>query len=109
MAGVLADKSDIEKIRRALPQTRIILMAIFPRGQSAQDSLRSPIKSTNSILAASARIWNVELIDIGSELLEKDGSISKDDGRLCTPHTQGLPNLGPRAGFGIETTMMDSG
>lgn len=71
-------KLTIDSIRRYQPQTRIILMAIFPREQSPADPLRAKVEATNKLLAAAARTWGVTLIDIGSRLLEQDGSISKE-------------------------------
>jgi hypothetical protein len=71
-------KLTIDCIRKYQPQTRIILMAIFPRERSPADPLRAKVKATNQLLAAAARTWGVTLIDIGSRLLEEDGSISKE-------------------------------
>jgi hypothetical protein len=39
--------------------------------------LRAKVEATNHRLAAAARSWGVTLIDIGPQLLEKDGTISK--------------------------------
>jgi N-acetylglucosamine-6-sulfatase len=71
-------KLTIESIRRYQPQTRIILMAIFPREQSPVDPMRAKVKAANQLLANAARTWGVTLIDIGPRLLEGDGSISKE-------------------------------
>lgn len=68
----------IDQIRRQQPGIRIILMAIFPREESPRDPLRAKVKATNALLAAAARSWNVTLIDLGPQLLEKDGTISKE-------------------------------
>lgn len=71
-------KLTITEIRRHQPKVRIILMAIFPREESPLDPLRARIKATNTLLATAAKTWAVTLIDIGPELLEKDGTISKE-------------------------------
>ncbi|HYX32335.1 MAG TPA: GDSL-type esterase/lipase family protein [Oligoflexus sp.] len=67
----------IDQIRKYQPQTRIILMAIFPREQSPADPLRIKVRQTNQLLSASAKSWKVDFLDIGPGLVEKDGTISK--------------------------------
>jgi lysophospholipase L1-like esterase len=71
-------KLTIDQIRTQQPQIRVLLMAIFPREQSPQDPLRIKVKATNALLTAAAKSWGVTLIDIGPQLLEKDGTISRD-------------------------------
>jgi beta-glucosidase len=71
-------KFTIDQIRIYQPRARIILMAILPREQSPGDPLRLKVQETNELLAASAKEWNVDLLDIGPQLVEKDGSISKE-------------------------------
>ncbi len=68
----------ITAIRQEQPQLRIVLMAIFPREQSPRDPLRLKVHATNQLLAANAKDWNVDLLDIGDQLIEEDGSISKE-------------------------------
>ncbi len=68
----------IAAIRQEQPQARIILMAIFPREQSPKDPLRLKVQATNELLIAKAKDWNVDVLDIGAQLVEEDGSISKE-------------------------------
>lgn len=68
----------IAAIRHEQPKARILLMAIFPREQSPEDPLRLKVQATNQLLIANAKDWNVNLLDIGAQLLEEDGSISKE-------------------------------
>lgn len=70
-------KLTIDHIKKYQPQARIVLMAIFPREESPEAPLRLKVQETNQLLAASAKEWNVDLLDIGSRLVEKDGSISQ--------------------------------
>lgn len=79
---VRGDKKIIEEIRKKLPNTRIILMAIFPRGD---DPKKPPIAKTrekiNAINAELAKLNDGKMItflDIGSKLTEPDGSITKE-------------------------------
>jgi len=71
-------KLTIDQIRKQQPQIRIILMAIFPREESPRAPLRAKVNATNTLLAAAARNWGVTLVDIGPQLLERDGTISRD-------------------------------
>jgi lysophospholipase L1-like esterase len=73
-----AIKLVIERIQRDMPKVHIILTAILPRGKEPTDPLRAKINATNRILSASAGVWKVGYMDIGSQLLEKDGTISSD-------------------------------
>lgn len=67
----------VKQIRHRLPETKILLFGIFPRGQtfSAQ---RGKILQVNQALQRQADGKNVIYLDIGSQLIEKDGSISKE-------------------------------
>jgi lysophospholipase L1-like esterase len=66
----------VQQIRTRQPDTKIILLGIFPRGQtfSAQ---RGKILQVNEALARLDDGKNVFYVDIGSQLIENDGSISK--------------------------------
>src|SRR5580698_6043812 len=75
----------VNQIRQRQPGTKILLLGIFPRGQtfSAQ---RGKILQVNQALAKLDDSKNIFYIDIGPQLIESDGSISKaimpDAGRL---------------------------
>jgi beta-glucosidase len=73
LAGVTAI---VEQIRARQPDTKIILLGIFPRGAtfSAQ---RGKILQVNEALARLDDGKNIFYLDIGSQLIEGDGSISK--------------------------------
>jgi lysophospholipase L1-like esterase len=66
----------VNQIRVRQPDTKIILLGIFPRGQtfSAQ---RGKILQVNQALAKLDDGKNIFYIDFGSQLIESDGSISK--------------------------------
>jgi lysophospholipase L1-like esterase len=73
LEGVTAIVNDI---RKRQPETKIILMAIFPRGKtfSAQ---RGKILQVNEALARLDDGKNIFYLDIGPQLIENDGSISR--------------------------------
>jgi lysophospholipase L1-like esterase len=71
-------KRNIEELRRRLPDTKILLLAIFPRGEKADDPLRLINQKVNAIIAGFADNQNVYFLDIGKEFLTADGTLSKD-------------------------------
>ena len=72
LAGV---EAIVQQIRVRQPETKIILLAIFPRGNtfSAQ---RGKILQVNEALAKLDDGKNIFYLDFGSQLIENDGSIS---------------------------------
>ncbi len=67
-----------EEIKRRSPETHIVLMAIFPRGEEANGPLRAPIKETNRLLAERyANDASVTYLDIGQKFLAPDGTLPK--------------------------------
>lgn len=79
----------VREVRQRLPSTHILVLAVFPRGVSAdsprpltrpqQESVRKLNERLSTIAtdAAAAGDHNVSFLDISSHLLEPDGSISK--------------------------------
>ncbi len=66
----------VKQIRERLPKTHLVLVNIFPRGQSFS-SQRGKILQVNQALEKMADGKYIEYLDIGSQLIEADGSISK--------------------------------
>lgn len=66
----------VNEIRKRQPETKIILMDIFPRGKtfSAQ---RGKILQVNEALARLDDGKNIFYLDIGPQLIENDGSIAQ--------------------------------
>jgi lysophospholipase L1-like esterase len=72
----------IAQIHQKLPQTKVLLLAIFPRGANpGKDhndlAIRKKVEATNAILAAQDDGKMVRYLDIDSKLLTADGLISK--------------------------------
>ena len=64
------------EIRHRSPESRIILMAIFPRGSQPSDPLRKPIQETNRLLAQRfADDPSLTYLDIGGSFLATNGSL----------------------------------
>ena len=72
-AGVAAI---VTEVRAQLPEAKIILMGIFPRGRHRNDPLRAPIKETNRLLATKySRDPSIRFLDIGERFLQEDGTL----------------------------------
>ncbi len=67
----------VKQIRQRLPETKILVVGIFPRGQTFSNQ-RGKILQVNQALAKVADGQMIYYVDIGSRLIESDGSISKD-------------------------------
>ena len=74
LAGVNAIVSGI---RKRLPQSKLIVLGIFPRG-STFSTQRGKILQVNQALAKLADGKSVYYVDFGSQLIESDGSISRE-------------------------------
>jgi beta-glucosidase len=65
----------VQQIRTRQPNTKIILLGIFPRGQTFSTQ-RGKILQVNQALARLDDAKNIFYIDFGSQLIENDGLIS---------------------------------
>ena len=74
LAGV---KAVVQQVRERLPNTKILLLAIFPRGATFSVQ-RGKILQVNQALAKLCDDKTIYYLDFGSKLIEADGSISKD-------------------------------
>lgn len=73
----------VETIRAKQPQAKILLLAVFPRGEKPStpekaNAGRDKLKQVNEIIAKLDDGKNVHFLDIGAKFLQPDGSISKD-------------------------------
>jgi lysophospholipase L1-like esterase len=67
------------EIRQRSPESRIVLMAILPRGAHPDHALREPIAKTNQLLARRyASDPTVTYLDIGARLLASDDTLPAD-------------------------------
>jgi lysophospholipase L1-like esterase len=79
---VKGDAKIVEQIRKKLPETKILLLAIFPRGADPADpkvaALRDKLKTVNAELAKLDDGKQVRYLDIGPKFLESDGKLSPE-------------------------------
>jgi beta-glucosidase len=71
-AGV---KAILDRLQKKLPQTKVLLLAIFPRGANDKDELRQINTKTNALIAKFADDKNIFFLDIGPKFLTADGTL----------------------------------
>jgi lysophospholipase L1-like esterase len=67
----------VQGLRAKLPQSKILLLAVFPRGEK-DTPIRDQLKEINTALAKLDDGKMVKFLDIGPKFLEPDGTLSKD-------------------------------
>ncbi|MFG6432943.1 GDSL-type esterase/lipase family protein [Roseateles sp. LYH14W] len=68
----------VDEIRQRLPQTKLLLLAIFPRGEKPDDGLRALNERVNTLIAGFADGKHVHFLNINAALLNADGTLGKD-------------------------------
>jgi lysophospholipase L1-like esterase len=71
-------KAVVDKLRKKLPETKVLVLAIFPRGKNANDRTRKVNEKANELIAKLADGQNVFYLDIGPKFLGSDGTLSPD-------------------------------
>ena len=67
----------IKELQTRLPNSRILLLGLFPRGEKT-DPIRDQVKEINSQLSKLDDGKTISFLDIGPKLLEPDGTLSKE-------------------------------
>ncbi len=68
----------VGSVRKETPETKILLLGIFPRGEARDDPYRVKIRDVNQALSKLADWQKIHYLNIGQVFLEADGSISKE-------------------------------
>ena len=69
--------SIVKKLNDKLPKTKVLLLGIFPRGEKADNPLRTRIKAINAEIAKLNNKKSVFYKNIGGQFLAEDGSLPK--------------------------------
>ena len=78
------------RLQSKSPQSRIILMGVFPRGAKGDDPIRAKILELNKLLAEVGKAPGIRFVDIGSQFTQPDGSIPRTlMSDFCHPTEQG--------------------
>jgi beta-glucosidase len=75
IAGI---RRNLEEIRQRQPQAKVLLLALFPRGEKPDDITRLHNAKVNALLPALADGRQVVFLDIGKALMNPDGTLSKN-------------------------------
>ena len=67
----------VSELKKSLPDTKVLVLGVFPRGQKANTSDRIKIKKINSYIEKLNDEKSVFYLDIGEEFLTEDGSLKK--------------------------------
>jgi lysophospholipase L1-like esterase len=67
----------VKKLREALPETKILLLAVFPRGEKP-GPVREKLAAVNQRIARLDDGKYVKYLDIGARFVNDDGTISKE-------------------------------
>lgn len=69
----------VETVRAKQPQAKILLFAVFPRGEKASPNPgRDKLKQVNALIAKLDDGQHIHFLDIGEKFLKPDGSLTKD-------------------------------
>ncbi len=71
-------KAIIDTLKQKMPGTKILLLAIFPRGASPSDKYRVQNDETNALISKFADGQTVQFMDISKTFLAPDGTLSKE-------------------------------
>lgn len=68
----------VSQLRKKLPDTKILLLATFPRGADKNDKLRLVNEGANKIVAKLDDGEHVHYLDIGPKFLTDDGTLTRE-------------------------------
>lgn len=68
----------VEQLKAKTPETKILLLGIFPRGATPDVPQRQVNEKTNAIVSKLADGAQVHYLDIGPRFLQDDGTLSKE-------------------------------
>jgi len=79
-AAQIADgiKAVVVEYERRCPAAHIILMGVFPRGETAKDNGRHKVADVNKLIAPLGNNQRVSFVDISAKMIEADGTISRE-------------------------------
>ncbi len=74
-AGITAIVTEVHK---QSPDTKVLLLAIFPRSPKATDPIRQKLKDINAIIAQLDNGKTIKYLDFGDKFLTEDGTLTKE-------------------------------
>jgi lysophospholipase L1-like esterase len=79
-AAEIADgvKAIVAKLREKLPESKILLLGVFPRGEKPAGPAREKLAAVNESISKLDDGKMIKYLDIGKSFLNDDGTISRD-------------------------------
>ena len=71
-------KMILDILGKKMPQTKVLLLGIFPRGATKDDPMRKQNIATNNLISGFADGKRISYMDIGSTFLQPDGTLPKE-------------------------------
>jgi len=71
-------KRIVDELKQRLPNTKVLLLAIFPRDEQPSSPLRRLNERINAIISGYADGRSVFFLNINASLMNPDGTLSKD-------------------------------
>lgn len=68
----------VKQLREKLPEMKILLLGVFPRGANYEDKRRKVNEGANAIFAKLDDGKRVFYLDIGKKFLEEDGTLTRE-------------------------------
>ena len=68
----------LRTLKKKAPQAKILLLSIFPRGETPADPMRQQNEATNALIAKLADGKTVQHLDIGKTFLQPDGTLTRE-------------------------------
>jgi lysophospholipase L1-like esterase len=75
---ILGVRQVVAEIHRRLPNTKVLLLGIFPRGAKPSNAFRAQIKGVNAELAKLDDGKKTRFLDFGNQFLAPNGEISRE-------------------------------
>lgn len=67
-----------QRLHRQFPETRVQLMAVFPRGEKPDAPARATVAAINQLIAPLGQEPGIHYVDIGPRFLSSDGAITRE-------------------------------
>lgn len=71
-------RSIVSKLLKEVPTAKILLLGIFPRGETPEDKMRKDVAEATRLFAPLGRQNRVTFLDLAPKFLKADGSLPRD-------------------------------
>lgn len=68
----------LRKLHQKTPDSKILLLGIFPRGEKPEDKFRQQNEAINALISRLANGTTVQYLDVGKAFLQPDGTLTRE-------------------------------